>query len=80
MTGETVHLTGGGSCTVTASQAGNNVYKPAPPVPQTFTIIAWTIQGFHSPVSMPENGQAGLERGQGWFHRAAEVQHLRGRG
>jgi hypothetical protein len=57
VTGQTVHLTGGGSCTVTASQAGNNVYKPAPPVPQTFTIIAWTIQGFRSPVTMPEDGQ-----------------------
>jgi alpha-tubulin suppressor-like RCC1 family protein len=55
--GATVHLTGAGSCTVTASQEGNNVYKPAPQVPQTFPIIAWTIQGFHSPVSMPEGGQ-----------------------
>jgi alpha-tubulin suppressor-like RCC1 family protein/uncharacterized protein (DUF2345 family) len=54
--GATVHLSGVGSCTVTASQEGNNVYKPAPPVPQTFTIIAWTIQGFHAPVSMPQNG------------------------
>jgi len=55
VTGETVHLTGAGSCTVTASQEGNNVYEPAPPVPQTFTIIAWTIQGFHSPVKMAED-------------------------
>ena len=55
--GATVHLTGVGSCTVTASQAGNSVYSPAPLVNQSFTISAWTIQGFHSPVSMPENGQ-----------------------
>jgi hypothetical protein len=53
----TVHLTVVGNCTVTASQAGNNVYKAAPNVSQPFTISAWTIQGFHSPVSMPENGQ-----------------------
>ena len=65
---------------LTASQAGNDAYEPAPPVNQSFTIIAWTIEGFHSPVTMPENGTARLERGQGWFQRAAEVQHLRGRG
>jgi hypothetical protein len=57
VTGQTVHLAGAGSCTVTASQAGNNVYNPAPPVSQTFTVIAWTIRGFHSPVDMPEGGQ-----------------------
>ena len=55
VTGTTVQLTGVGSCTVTASQAGNNVYKPATPVSQTFPVIAWTIQGFHAPVSMLEN-------------------------
>jgi hypothetical protein len=36
----TVHLTGAGSCTITASQAGNATYNPAPDVPQTFTIAA----------------------------------------
>ena len=56
VTGQTVHLTRAGSCKVTASQAGNNVYKPALSVDQTFTIIAWTIRGFRSPVSMPQNG------------------------
>ena len=34
----TVHLTGAGSCTITASQPGNGSYLPAPDVPQTFTI------------------------------------------
>jgi hypothetical protein len=38
MTGSTVHLTGVGSCTVTASQAGNTNYHPAVTVPRTFTI------------------------------------------
>ena len=34
----TVHLTGAGSCTITASQAGNGTYNPAPDVPQSFSI------------------------------------------
>jgi alpha-tubulin suppressor-like RCC1 family protein len=33
-----VHLTGPGSCTISASQAGNANWRPAPPVPQTFSI------------------------------------------
>ncbi len=36
--GNTVHITGPGSCTITASQAGDGVYKPATPVSQTFAI------------------------------------------
>src|SRR4030095_4753368 len=38
ITGSTVHLTGAGSCTITASQAGNAHYEAAPNVPQTFQI------------------------------------------
>jgi hypothetical protein len=38
LTGTTVHLTGGGSCTVTASQAGDSNYNPGSDVPQTFSI------------------------------------------
>jgi hypothetical protein len=34
----TVHLTGAGSCTVTASQAGDANYNPAPDVSQSFAI------------------------------------------
>ena len=34
----TVHITGAGSCTITASQAGNANYNPAVPVDQTFSI------------------------------------------
>jgi hypothetical protein len=33
-----VHVTGPGSCTITASQAGDLVFKPAAPVLQTFAI------------------------------------------
>jgi hypothetical protein len=36
--GVTVHLTGAGSCTITASQAGDMTYEPAPDVSQTFAI------------------------------------------
>jgi hypothetical protein len=36
--GATIHLTGAGSCTVTASQAGNASYNPAPDVSQAFAI------------------------------------------
>jgi hypothetical protein len=36
--GATVHLTGAGSCTVTASQAGNANYTAAPAVSRTFSI------------------------------------------
>jgi len=36
--GATVHMTGGGSCTVTASQAGDANYSAAQSVPQTFAI------------------------------------------
>jgi hypothetical protein len=38
VTGTTVHVTGPGSCTITASQAGDLVFKPAAPVLQTFAI------------------------------------------
>jgi hypothetical protein len=38
VSGSTVHITGGGSCTVTASQAGDTNYNTATPEPQTFSI------------------------------------------
>jgi len=38
VTGDLVHLTGAGSCTITASQAGDANYNPAPDVAQTFAI------------------------------------------
>jgi hypothetical protein len=36
--GTTVHLTGNGSCTITASQTGNGNFNAAPDVQQSFTI------------------------------------------
>ncbi|MEZ4660461.1 MAG: multicopper oxidase family protein [Caldilineaceae bacterium] len=38
VSGTLVHLTGAGSCTITASQAGNSSYQAAPNVAQGFTI------------------------------------------
>src|SRR5437773_7810682 len=38
VTGSTVHITGAGSCTITASQAGDSNYNPAADVPQSFSI------------------------------------------
>jgi hypothetical protein len=38
ITGALVHLTGAGSCTVKADQAGNGNYNAAPQMPQTFSI------------------------------------------
>src|SRR5205085_403661 len=37
-TGSTVHITGAGSCTITASQAGDSNYNPGADVPQSFSI------------------------------------------
>lgn len=39
VTGSTIHLTGSGTCTITASQAGDTNYNPAINVPQTFSIV-----------------------------------------
>src|SRR5207244_4667541 len=38
VTGTSVHLTGAGSCTITAHQAGDGNYNAAADVPQTFAI------------------------------------------
>jgi hypothetical protein len=38
VSGNTVHITGAGSCTITAHQAGNDSYNPAPDVSRTITI------------------------------------------
>jgi hypothetical protein len=38
MSGSTVHITGAGTCTITASQAGDSNNNPAADVPQSFTI------------------------------------------
>jgi len=42
VTGSTLNLNQGGSITVTATQAGNANYNPAPPVPQNLIITGYT--------------------------------------
>src|SRR5438128_9574212 len=57
--GNTVHLTGAGSCTITGSQPGNANYNAAPNVPQTFTIAkANTITALLSSVNPSSFGQS----------------------
>src|SRR5437868_6782537 len=40
VSGNTVHITGAGSCTITASQAGDSNYNTAASVDQSFTVAA----------------------------------------
>jgi hypothetical protein len=54
--GDMVTITGGGSCTVTASQAGNAIYAPAPNVPQAFTINQATASLALSDLTQQYNG------------------------
>ncbi len=46
-----VQITGAGSCTITASQSGNNDYQPAPQVTQTFPIAPATLTVNASPAT-----------------------------
>lgn len=48
----TVHLVGAGTCSLTAVQAGNGDYNPAPAVTRTFQIAPYTFRGFYQPVDM----------------------------
>jgi uncharacterized repeat protein (TIGR01451 family) len=58
VSGSTVHLTGGGSCTVTASQGGDANYNPAPNVQQSFNIArAATTTALSSSINPSDIGQ-----------------------
>ena len=52
-----VHITGAGSCTVTAHQAGNSNYNAAPDVPQSFNIAK-------ANATINVNGYSGVYDGQ----------------
>ena len=55
----TVHITGAGSCTITASQAGDANYNPATNVPQSFNIAkAATSTAVASSVNPSDFGQS----------------------
>jgi hypothetical protein len=47
--GATITITGIGTCTVTADQAGNGNYNAAPSVPRTFA-VSYNFTGFFAPV------------------------------
>jgi len=51
----TVHLTGAGSCTITAKQAGNSNFNAAPDVPRTFTIAQASTTTAASSSANPSN-------------------------
>jgi hypothetical protein len=58
VSGNTVHITGAGSCTITASQGGDSNYNPAPSVPQGFNIAkAGTTMALNSSVNPSDLGQ-----------------------
>ena len=72
VTVNTVHLTGAGSCTITAHQAGNSTWAPAPDVARTFAIAkgnqtvaftsaspSFTIKGA-TPYAVAANASSGL--------------------
>lgn len=51
----TVTILAVGLCTVRASQEGNDNYNDAPNVDRSFSIAAWTANGFHQPVGIPNS-------------------------
>jgi hypothetical protein len=75
LSGSTVQIGGAGSCTITASQDGNNNYNAAPDVPRSFTIakapaavaVSCTAGPFtysgspHTPCSANVTGAGGLD-------------------
>jgi hypothetical protein len=58
VTGGTVHITGAGSCTVNASQAGDSNYSPATPVDQSFNISKATATVSLSNLTQTYDGSA----------------------
>lgn len=61
VTGAKVHLIGEGTCTVKATQRGNSVFLPAPPVQQSFSIgtdaVSQSVQSINF-TSTPPTGPA----------------------
>ena len=58
VSGSTVHITGAGSCTITAHQAGDDHYDAAPDVPQTFSIAKANATINVTPYSVTYDGNA----------------------
>ena len=60
VSGSMVTLTGAGTVSIRASQAGDNTFAPAPPVSQTFTVFA---QGASPTAFLKQIGATGLPNG-----------------
>src|SRR6185369_1269117 len=59
VTGSTVHITGAGTCNLTASQLGDGNYSPATPVNQSFLIVnASSATAVSSSVNPSAEGQS----------------------
>ena len=52
LNGATITLLAPGSCTITASQAGSDIYNAAADVVRTFMVLPWTLSGFYQPIDM----------------------------
>jgi DNA/RNA endonuclease G (NUC1) len=52
LNGATITILAPGLCTITASQAGSNLYNAAADVVRTLTVLPWTVSGFYQPVDM----------------------------
>lgn len=59
--GTTLHLTGAGDCTVTASQPGNEDFNPASDVPQTFSVAPSGQSILFGPLQAATFGDADFE-------------------
>jgi hypothetical protein len=46
VSGNTVTIVAVGTCSITASQAGNSIYAAATPVTQSFTVVALTVETY----------------------------------
>src|SRR5947207_3462228 len=60
VSGSLVTLTGAGTVSIRASQAGDNTFAPAPPVSQTFTVFA---QGANPTAFLRQLGATGVPNG-----------------
>jgi hypothetical protein len=60
VSGTTVSLTGVGNCTITADQAGDDDFNPAPSVQQSFAVLYNSTVGhsFLQPINMPPQSQS----------------------
>lgn len=64
--GESIAITGIGTCSVTANQAGNATYATAPPVTQSFQVIGAVDEIFPANCQMPAGWSKPAAAAAGW--------------